>query len=153
MLQYAAKLVAGCPEEGGYTVTFRDVPEAITEGATREEALQFAGEALELAGCDLLTISPELLGEMKSSNDPVPRKLSPETCKDPKLTRVTIDEKSFRWMLNESAMATEKLAEGIRAFAADSQCARRSLYSPPTSACFTPEWHTTTAMSPCSGDQ
>jgi transaldolase len=77
------------------------------------------GEALELAGCDLLTISPELLGEMKSSADPVPRKLSPETCRNPKLARVTIDEKTFRWMLNESAMATEKLAEGIRTFAAD----------------------------------
>jgi len=77
------------------------------------------GEALELAGCDLLTISPELLGEMKGSSDPVPRKLSPETCKNPKLTRLAMDEKTFRWMLNESAMATEKLAEGIRTFAAD----------------------------------
>jgi transaldolase len=77
------------------------------------------GEALELAGCDLLTISPELLGEMASSTDTVPRKLSPETSKDPKLTKITINEKSFRWMLNESAMATEKLAEGVRTFAAD----------------------------------
>jgi transaldolase len=77
------------------------------------------GEALELAGCDLLTISPELLGEMKSSTDPVARKLSPETCRDAKLTRLAVDEKTFRWMLNESAMATEKLAEGIRTFAAD----------------------------------
>jgi transaldolase len=49
----------------------------------------------------------------------VPRKLSPETCKDPKLTRLAMNEKTFRWMLNESAMATEKLAEGIRTFAAD----------------------------------
>jgi transaldolase len=77
------------------------------------------GEALELAGCDLLTISPELLAEMKSSHDPVPRKLSPETCRNAKLARVAIDEKKFRWMLNENAMATEKLAEGIRTFAAD----------------------------------
>src|SRR5580658_4790104 len=77
------------------------------------------GEALELAGCDLLTISPELLGEMMNSTDPVPRQLSPETCKNPKLTRLAMDEKTFRWMLNESAMATEKLAEGIRTFAAD----------------------------------
>jgi transaldolase len=77
------------------------------------------GEALELAGCDLLTISPELLGEMKGSTDPVARKLSPESCQDPKLTRLSMDEKMFRWMLNESAMATEKLAEGIRTFAAD----------------------------------
>ncbi len=77
------------------------------------------GEALELAGCDLLTISPELLGEMKSSTDPVPRKLSPETARNPKLARINVDEKAFRWMLNENAMATEKLAEGIRNFAAD----------------------------------
>ena len=77
------------------------------------------GEALELDGCDLLTISPELLGEMQSSTDPVQRKLSPETCKDPKLAKLAMNEKTFRWMLNESAMATEKLAEGIRTFAAD----------------------------------
>jgi transaldolase len=77
------------------------------------------GEALELAGCDLLTISPELLGEMKDSADPVARKLSPETSQNPKLTRLAMDEKTFRWMLNESAMGTEKLAEGIRTFAAD----------------------------------
>ena len=77
------------------------------------------GEVLELAGCDLLTISPELLGELQSSTEPAPRKLSPEACKDPKLTRVAMDQKTFRWMLNEDAMATEKLAEGIRTFAAD----------------------------------
>ncbi|HEY3856685.1 MAG TPA: transaldolase [Verrucomicrobiae bacterium] len=77
------------------------------------------GEVLELAGCDLLTISPELLAELKNSNDPVQRKLSPETSKDTKLSRIAVNEKSFRWMLNEDAMATEKLAEGIRNFAAD----------------------------------
>jgi transaldolase len=77
------------------------------------------GEVLELAGCDLLTISPELLGELKNSSDPVPRKISPETSKNPKLARIAVDEKSFRWMMNENAMATEKLAEGIRTFAAD----------------------------------
>ncbi len=76
-------------------------------------------EALELAGCDLLTISPDLLGEMTRSAEPAPRKLSPETCKNPKLARLALDEKTFRWMLNENAMATEKLAEGIRAFASD----------------------------------
>ncbi len=77
------------------------------------------GEVLELAGCDLLTISPDLLGELKNSSDPVQRKISPQTSKNPKLARIAIDEKSFRWMMNESAMATEKLAEGIRTFAAD----------------------------------
>jgi transaldolase len=77
------------------------------------------GEVLELAGCDLLTISPELLHELKNSSDPVQRKLSPETSKDSKLSRIAIDEKAFRWMMNENAMATEKLAEGVRTFAAD----------------------------------
>lgn len=77
------------------------------------------GEVLELAGCDLLTISPELLGELKNSTDPVKRQLSPETAKDAKISKLSLDEKSFRWMMNESAMATEKLAEGIRVFNAD----------------------------------
>ena len=77
------------------------------------------GEALELAGCDLLTISPELLGELKSSTEPVARKLSPEGSRNPQLSRLKVDEKNFRWLLNESAMATEKLSEGIRTFAAD----------------------------------
>jgi transaldolase len=77
------------------------------------------GEVLELAGCDLLAISPELLAELKNSNDPVIRKLSPETAKDSKLPRLALDEKAFRWMLNENAMATEKLSEGIRTFYAD----------------------------------
>jgi transaldolase len=77
------------------------------------------GEVLELAGCDLLTISPELLGELKNSTDPVQRKLSPQTGKNPRLARIALDEKTFRWMMNESAMATEKLSEGIRTFAAD----------------------------------
>jgi transaldolase len=76
-------------------------------------------EALELAGCDLLTISPELLAEMAKSTAPVQRKLSPEKNKDPKLTKIPVDEKAFRWLLNENAMATEKLAEGVRNFAAD----------------------------------
>ena len=78
-----------------------------------------AGEILELAGCDLLTISPQLLGELKSSTAPVERKLSPEIAKQTKVERVPVDEKSFRWLLNENAMATEKLSEGIRTFNAD----------------------------------
>jgi transaldolase len=77
------------------------------------------GEVLELAGCDLLTISPELLGELKGSTDPVPRKLSVEMSQDFKLPRLSLDEKAFRWRLNENAMATEKLSEGIRTFASD----------------------------------
>jgi len=76
-------------------------------------------EVLELAGCDLLTISPELLGELKAGTDKVARKLSPEISLQLKVPRFSLDEKGFRWMLNENAMATEKLSEGIRVFAAD----------------------------------
>jgi transaldolase len=76
-------------------------------------------EILELAGCDLLTISPSLLGELKASNDPVVRKLNPDTAKDADFKKVTFDEKAFRFALNEDAMATEKTSEGIRVFSAD----------------------------------
>jgi transaldolase len=78
------------------------------------------GEIRELAGCDLLTISPNLLQELQDSQEPLARKLSPEAAKSSDAVKITLDEKSFRWMMNEDAMATEKLSEGIRAFAADS---------------------------------
>jgi transaldolase len=78
-----------------------------------------AGEILALAGCDLLTISPALLEELASSSGPVPRRLSPEAAMKSAHARIELDEKSFRWLHNEDAMATEKLAEGIRLFAAD----------------------------------
>ncbi len=77
------------------------------------------GEILELAGCDLLTISPQLLGELKKGSAPVERKLSPELAQQSGIERLPVDEKHFRWSLNENAMATEKLAEGIRQFASD----------------------------------
>ncbi len=77
------------------------------------------GEILELAGCDLLTISPELLQKLADSDAPVARKLSPESAQSATLERISYDEKSFRLALNEDAMATEKLAEGIRLFCAD----------------------------------
>jgi transaldolase len=77
------------------------------------------GEILELAGCDALTISPQLLGELKASTEPVERKLSLEQAKANAIERLTLDEKKFRWLLNENAMATEKLSEGIRIFNAD----------------------------------
>jgi transaldolase len=77
------------------------------------------GEIVELAGCDLLTISPELLSELRKSKGTLVRKLSPEAAKGQDIPKVEMDEKTFRWMLNEDAMATEKLAEGIRRFAAD----------------------------------
>ena len=77
------------------------------------------GEITELAGCDLLTISPALLGELAASTDPLVRKLDADAAKSLPLDRVTLDEKSFRFQLNEDAMATEKTAEGIRKFSAD----------------------------------
>ena len=77
------------------------------------------GEILELAGCDLLTISPNLLAELQKSTAPVPRKLSPEIGAASDLARIDVSEKSFRFLLNEDAMATEKTAEGIRSFVAD----------------------------------
>ena len=74
----------------------------------------------ELAGCDLLTISPDLLKKLADSNDKVERKLSPEAvANDRGRARSTVDESSFRFLVNDDAMATEKLAEGIRTFAAD----------------------------------
>ena len=79
------------------------------------------GEIQELAGCDLLTISPNLLAELQKSSAPLTRKLSPEIARDSKIEKIPLDEKKFRWMFNESAMATEKTAEGIRLFNADAQ--------------------------------
>lgn len=81
-----------------------------------------AGQILALAGCDLLTISPELLEQLRSSAVPVQRRLGlPEAAADPALHRVSLDEPAFRFELNEDAMATDKLAEGIRAFVADAR--------------------------------
>ena len=76
-------------------------------------------QILELAGCDALTISPELMKELSESTEPVERKLDPEKAKAARVDRLDLDEKKFRWLLNENAMATEKLSEGIRKFAAD----------------------------------
>jgi transaldolase len=75
-------------------------------------------QILELAGCDLLTISPDLLQKLADSDAPLERKLVKDDSAD--IEKIAIDEKTFRFMLNEDAMATEKLAEGIRAFVADS---------------------------------
>ncbi|MCA1659933.1 MAG: transaldolase [Verrucomicrobiaceae bacterium] len=77
------------------------------------------GQIIELAGCDLLTISPELMAQLAASNEPVERKLSPDKAKQTDVKRMPTDEKSFRYLLNDDAMATEKTAEGIRKFAAD----------------------------------
>ena len=77
------------------------------------------GQILELAGCDCLTISPELMKELSESYEPVERKLDPEKAKRADIQRLELDEKKFRWQLNENAMAYEKTGEGIRKFAAD----------------------------------
>src|SRR6266550_4287656 len=77
------------------------------------------GEILELCGCDLLTISPELLDKLSESYEPVPRKLDPAKAKEADIKRLELDEKKFRFLLNENAMTTEKLSEGIRKFSAD----------------------------------
>ncbi len=79
------------------------------------------GEITELSGCDLLTISPALLGELAASTALLSRKLDATTAHQLSLDKVTFDEKTFRYQLNEDAMATEKTAEGIRKFAADSR--------------------------------
>jgi len=75
-------------------------------------------QILELAGCDLLTISPDLLQKLADSDATVERKLVADESAD--IEKIAIDEKTFRFMLNEDAMGTEKLSEGIRAFVADS---------------------------------
>jgi transaldolase len=79
------------------------------------------GEILELAGCDLLTISPTLLEEMMKTSGAVPRKLDPKDSSAKAGEKIPMDEKTFRWQLNENQMATEKLSDGIRVFAADSR--------------------------------
>ncbi|PIS01434.1 MAG: transaldolase [Chlamydiae bacterium CG10_big_fil_rev_8_21_14_0_10_35_9] len=76
-------------------------------------------QILALAGCDFLTISPELLEELKTSEDPVEKKLDPKSAKQSDMEKIHVDEKAFRYQLNEDPMATEKLAEGIRKFAED----------------------------------
>jgi transaldolase len=77
------------------------------------------GQILELVGCDCLTISPELMEELAKSNEPVERKLTLEKAKAANIKKLQLDEKKFRWMLNDNAMAYEKTGEGIRRFAAD----------------------------------
>jgi transaldolase len=76
-------------------------------------------EILELAGCDLLTISPQLLSELQQSNEKIVRKLDPAQADKAKIQELKIDEKTFRTLLNDNAMAYEKLGEGIRHFTRD----------------------------------
>jgi transaldolase len=76
-------------------------------------------EIIQLAGCDRLTISPTLLDELEASEEPIHLKLDSTVSAAMDIEKIEMDEKKFRWMMNEDAMATEKLAEGIRTFAAD----------------------------------
>ena len=77
------------------------------------------GEINELAGCDLLTIGPDLLAKLAESHEPLCRKLDPQAAKACNIEKISLDEKTFRYLLNDDAMATEKTAEGIRKFAVD----------------------------------
>lgn len=77
------------------------------------------GEITELAGCDLLTISPDLLKKLQDSNETITRKLDPVAAAASSIEKIEMNEKAFRWHLNEDAMATEKLSDGIRKFAVD----------------------------------
>jgi transaldolase len=86
-------------------------------GASFRKVDQIVG----LAGCDLLTISPDLLEKMEKTEGEISRRLSVQTAKASDAKKIHLDEKTFRWMHNEDAMATEKLAEGIRKFYADAR--------------------------------
>jgi len=77
------------------------------------------GEICELAGCDLLTISPKLLNELEQTEGILTKKLDSKAACEMDIEKISLDEKTFRWMMNEDAMATEKLAEGIRNFTKD----------------------------------
>ena len=87
------------------------------------------GQIVALAGCDLLTIAPDLLEKLSGADGEIPRKLSPETARQQSIARIDLDEKTFRWMHNEDAMATDKLAEGIRRFDADARKLERLITS------------------------
>jgi transaldolase len=91
-----------------------DIPTVVMGASFRNQ-----GEIEALAGCDRLTISPSLLEELTKDQGKLERKLSPETARSDAPSKMSLDEKSFRYMLNEDAMATDKLADGIRLFARD----------------------------------
>jgi len=86
-------------------------------------------QILALAGCDLLTIAPDLLEKLAKTPGPVERRLSPEAAKKSNAAKLQLDEASFRWLHNEDAMATDKLAEGIRRFDADARKLERLIIS------------------------
>lgn len=79
------------------------------------------GQIQALAGCDLLTISPDLLEQLRNSHEPLEKQLSVDRAKNEPILRMLVDEKIFRWHMNADPMATDKLAEGIRVFSADTE--------------------------------
>jgi transaldolase len=119
--QWNEQMNAGLNDPGVQSVTAiynyfkaRDITTEVMGASFRN-----AGQIVALAGCDLLTISPELLQTLATSKEPVRRHLSPESAQKHPGETMPCDEISFRYLLNDSAMATEKLAEGIRVFIAD----------------------------------
>jgi transaldolase len=86
-------------------------------------------QIVALAGCDLLTIAPDLLEKLSRAEGDVPRRLSPETARAQSIDKLNLNEKTFRWLHNEDAMGTEKLAEGIRRFDADARKLEKLLTS------------------------
>jgi len=84
-------------------------------------------QVLDLAGCDLLTVSPDLLAKLAATEGDVPRRLSAAAAEASPAERLDLDEERFRWLHNEDAMGTEKLAEGIRQFHADAEKLRRMI--------------------------
>jgi transaldolase len=90
-------------------------------------SVRSADQVKALCGCDLLTVSPSLLTELSASDADVPQQLDSAAARTMELERVTLNESAFRWTLNQDAMATEKLAEGIRGFADDLESLSRFL--------------------------
>ncbi|WP_337267304.1 transaldolase [Oryzifoliimicrobium ureilyticus] len=114
------------PDEDPGVVSVRDIYHYYKANGIKTVVMgasfRSAGEIEALAGCDRLTISPSLLDELAKDEGKLERKLSPDT--SAKIEPMKIDEKTFRWMLNEDQMATEKLSEGIRTFAKDLETLR-----------------------------
>ena len=116
-MRHTRKVMAGTVMIGGGSPVSI---QSMTNTDTRDVAATLEQiKALALAGCDLLTISPGLLAELAATESEVKPLLSPEAAAASDIERIPADEKSFRFLFNEDAMATEKTAEGIRKFSAD----------------------------------
>lgn len=122
----ASEGVAGYPPEADpgvrsvtriYNYYKRHGFETVVMGAS----FRNTGQILQLAGCDLLTISPDLMAELEAAHGDAPRLLCPDTASEAGEDRAAFSENEFRWAMNEDAMATEKLAEGIRNFTRDTE--------------------------------